>query len=53
MVQDLPIPLLHLLESVCGVEGCDGYIAAIDDAEAFFKRIEVPDCVVAAPFLFT
>lgn len=53
MVENLAIPLLHLLESMRRIEGSDGDVATVDDAETFFEGINLPDCVVAASLLLT
>lgn len=52
MVQDLAVSLLHLLEGMRCVEGCDGDVAAVDDTQSFFEGVHVPDGVVATSFLF-
>ena len=52
MVQDLPIPLLHLSKRVGVVEGRDGDVAAVDDLEpAGGERVDDPDGVEAAALL--
>lgn len=48
MVQDLSVPLLHLLKCVCGVEGRDRDIAAVYYGQVFFEWIHAPDGIVAA-----
>jgi hypothetical protein len=52
VVEDLSVPLLHLLEGVCRVEGGNGDIATVDNREVFFEGVYAPDGVVAAAFLF-
>lgn len=52
MVQDLAISLLHLLEGVGCVEGCDRDVTAVDDAESFFEGVYAPYGVIASAFLF-
>lgn len=44
--------MFHLFESVSGIEGGDGNIAAIDNSEVFLKGIEFPNRVVTTTFLF-
>ena len=46
--EDLAVGLLHLLERVGGVEGCDGHVAAIQDCEAAGVGVDVEASVVAA-----
>lgn len=48
VVEDLPVPLFHLLERVGSIKWCDGDIAAVYDAQPFFEWIHAPDGVVAA-----
>ncbi len=52
VVQHLAVSLLHLLEGMRCVEGCDWDIAAVDDVELFFEGVNAPDGVVATSFLF-
>lgn len=51
MVQDLAVALLHLLEGVGRIKGGNGHVAAVDDAQVLFVRVDAPYCVVGAAFL--
>lgn len=50
MVQDLSVPLFHLFKSVCGVEGRDRDVTAVDNSQVLFEWINPPDGIVAAAF---
>ena len=52
VVQHLAVSLLHLLEGMRCVEGCDWDIATVDDVELFCEGVNAPDGVVATSFLF-